>query len=321
MTTGWFSDPYGRHEARWMSSGRPTSLVRDGVVERSDPVPVDEPPPPVVHNAAMTPAPVVSRTHPPITDDRRSRTESPLGMSETNPSPSKWRGRYGRRRQVGLVLLAVGVGGLFFGNRVVTQESSQTVRTAPFVPTSTDLAAPSNGGTRVPSPCPASTEQNAPSYELALSPRSANTSFTVYPHSLIGVYQGPYGHQRVTAELSDRASTCVLQSASLGAVASDTYSLEKPGTLFVYFVGRADTVGVVKIVVTTARPPSTLPGWTLFFTGVLLCIAGGVLVYRRRLGPPADLLRADDAARSAFEPDAMQRAAWDTALDQTAGQY
>jgi hypothetical protein len=35
---GWYSDPYGRHEARWMSQGRATHLVRDGDVEGNDPV-------------------------------------------------------------------------------------------------------------------------------------------------------------------------------------------------------------------------------------------------------------------------------------------
>ena len=39
---GWFSDPYDRHEARWMSRGTPTALVRDGQIEGSDPV-ADEP--------------------------------------------------------------------------------------------------------------------------------------------------------------------------------------------------------------------------------------------------------------------------------------
>jgi hypothetical protein len=39
---GWYTDPYGRHEARWMSQGTPTSLVRDGATEGSDPV-ADEP--------------------------------------------------------------------------------------------------------------------------------------------------------------------------------------------------------------------------------------------------------------------------------------
>jgi len=39
---GWYSDPYGRHEARWMSDGIPTPLVRDGDIEGHDPAP-DEP--------------------------------------------------------------------------------------------------------------------------------------------------------------------------------------------------------------------------------------------------------------------------------------
>jgi hypothetical protein len=40
---GWFTDPYGRHEARWMSDGHATKLVRDGGVEIYDDPP-DEPP-------------------------------------------------------------------------------------------------------------------------------------------------------------------------------------------------------------------------------------------------------------------------------------
>ncbi|HXW34202.1 MAG TPA: hypothetical protein VEJ87_06440 [Acidimicrobiales bacterium] len=39
---GWYTDPYGVHEARWMSVGRPTDLVRDGETEARDPAP-DEP--------------------------------------------------------------------------------------------------------------------------------------------------------------------------------------------------------------------------------------------------------------------------------------
>jgi hypothetical protein len=39
---GWYTDPYERHEARWMSQGVPSALVRDGRVEGQDPV-ADEP--------------------------------------------------------------------------------------------------------------------------------------------------------------------------------------------------------------------------------------------------------------------------------------
>jgi hypothetical protein len=36
---GWYVDPYGIHEARWMSDGAATALVRDGTVEGNDPPP------------------------------------------------------------------------------------------------------------------------------------------------------------------------------------------------------------------------------------------------------------------------------------------
>jgi len=40
---GWYTDPFGRHEARWMSDGTPTKLVRDGDVESYDDPPDEEP--------------------------------------------------------------------------------------------------------------------------------------------------------------------------------------------------------------------------------------------------------------------------------------
>jgi hypothetical protein len=40
---GWYTDPFGRHEARWISSDRPTSLVRDGNVESRDEPPDEAP--------------------------------------------------------------------------------------------------------------------------------------------------------------------------------------------------------------------------------------------------------------------------------------
>ena len=40
---GWFTDPFGRHEARWLSKGKPTKLVRDGSVESYDDPPEETP--------------------------------------------------------------------------------------------------------------------------------------------------------------------------------------------------------------------------------------------------------------------------------------
>src|SRR5689334_21494685 len=36
---GWYRDPFGIHEDRWMSQGQPTKLVRDGGAESYDPPP------------------------------------------------------------------------------------------------------------------------------------------------------------------------------------------------------------------------------------------------------------------------------------------
>jgi hypothetical protein len=33
---GWYTDPFGLHQARWMSAGVPTKLVRDGDEESYD---------------------------------------------------------------------------------------------------------------------------------------------------------------------------------------------------------------------------------------------------------------------------------------------
>ncbi len=40
---GWYTDPYGRHEARWLSDGAATKLVRDGDVESYDDPPDTQP--------------------------------------------------------------------------------------------------------------------------------------------------------------------------------------------------------------------------------------------------------------------------------------
>jgi hypothetical protein len=40
---GWYEDPYGNHEQRWVSKGRPTNLVSDGGVEGHDEPPARPP--------------------------------------------------------------------------------------------------------------------------------------------------------------------------------------------------------------------------------------------------------------------------------------
>jgi len=49
---GWFTDPYAKHDARWMSQGKRSKLVRDGTVDSYDDPP-DEP-------YSQTPEPIQS---------------------------------------------------------------------------------------------------------------------------------------------------------------------------------------------------------------------------------------------------------------------
>ena len=44
---GWYRDPYGLHDDRWFSDGRPTNLVRDQFIESHDEPPQPEPPLPL----------------------------------------------------------------------------------------------------------------------------------------------------------------------------------------------------------------------------------------------------------------------------------
>ena len=43
LMEGWFTDPFGRHEARWLSAGTPTRLVKDGDTEAYDDPPDEAP--------------------------------------------------------------------------------------------------------------------------------------------------------------------------------------------------------------------------------------------------------------------------------------
>jgi hypothetical protein len=52
LDEGWFTDPWGHHEARWISLGKATDLVRDGDIEAHDPPPVT---PPTVTPALIPP--------------------------------------------------------------------------------------------------------------------------------------------------------------------------------------------------------------------------------------------------------------------------
>ena len=54
---GWYTDPYGLHERRWLSDGSPTKLVSDGGMTSNDPPPKTlfvRPPEPVPESEGPT---------------------------------------------------------------------------------------------------------------------------------------------------------------------------------------------------------------------------------------------------------------------------
>ena len=119
---GWHPDPYGRHESRYFSAGRPTFLVRDGYVEGSDPVeqipPLPYPPSVVagIREPAHVPAPVMPATRPlAVGADLASERHGSSGHSASGhrasghrASGNSARGRSGRLALL-TVMLVVGV--------------------------------------------------------------------------------------------------------------------------------------------------------------------------------------------------------------------
>jgi hypothetical protein len=76
---GWCTDPFGRHEARWMSDGVPTKLVRDGHGAESYEDPPDE-------EWKVTPSPIVEEPQ----DVGREAEELRQKMSEAAEFGSTW---------------------------------------------------------------------------------------------------------------------------------------------------------------------------------------------------------------------------------------
>jgi hypothetical protein len=74
---GWYHDPYGRHEARWISVGTPTALVRDGDVESQDP------PPSTPYDGVLEPVEATAATD---GSDLRRADEAEAGSEPYDPS-------------------------------------------------------------------------------------------------------------------------------------------------------------------------------------------------------------------------------------------
>ena len=73
---GWYIDPFGHHEARWISDGTPTALVRDGEIEAKNP------PPDVPYSGTLQPLPDASPPDGDLLRVGEAESEMPIRRSQ-----------------------------------------------------------------------------------------------------------------------------------------------------------------------------------------------------------------------------------------------
>jgi hypothetical protein len=82
---GWYHDPYRLHEARWISDGAATALVRDGGVESQDP------PPSTSFEGRLEPIEPIGEDTPTDGEDLlRADNEDPGGIFDPNAAVAVW---------------------------------------------------------------------------------------------------------------------------------------------------------------------------------------------------------------------------------------
>ena len=283
---GWHTDPYGRHEARWMSRGTPTSLVRDGGIESSDPVedmPFERTPVAVrtdgVHGGSdLYRSDDANRQPLPDADRYKTMAFDTMARPELWPVPGVAVDHDGpkesKRRFLGFGLVVLGVFAMIGGLSLI---HIPTLPTHQFVPSPPELDVLRTGGTGTPPDCSGQVANSVSNqgYGAEINPREANTEITVYPDSLV-LIDGNSPEISANAPLCNLASSSSVSSAS----AEVTYVAERPGVATIYFIDSDAHVSVAKILVTASTPPSSLPGWAVLVVGALATACGAVLMIR-----------------------------------------
>ncbi len=278
---GWFTDPYRRHEARWMSQGRPTSLVRDGTIEGNDPV-ADEP-------FKVTPVRIANG---PFLDETS-------GQTPFDGSGSFFRSRRDgtlNYRRIAAGIAIVGLGAFVLGWQLGATPAHAVYH---FTPTPRQANPAAAQAARSPSGCPSNLPNEAATYSLDSS--SGDIALTAYQGNEIDVYTDDLS-------ISPHSPLCVLQSETSGI----SYQAFTTGTTFIY-IFRGDKISVIRIQV--LPPYDTAPWGTITFMGLLLFAFGlvgfGVSSYNSRKRPFESLRRADDAqCEGSYDPEAAAESAF-----------
>lgn len=112
LLQGWHADPFGLHEQRYFSAGRPTKLVRDGRAEAYEEPPAREQPAAAVAVTATVPpddnraagAGLWTSAGPVLTDGHGGQPPTLAGAGPATGSPAtQYRGVPARRGRAGLV--------------------------------------------------------------------------------------------------------------------------------------------------------------------------------------------------------------------------
>jgi len=116
LLQGWHADPFGRHEQRYFSAGRPTKLVRDGRAEAYEEPPAQEQPAEAVAITAAVPpdddgaasAGLWTSAAPGLPDGHGGPPLTMIGAGPATGSPAtQYRGVPARRGRAGLVNMVV----------------------------------------------------------------------------------------------------------------------------------------------------------------------------------------------------------------------
>ena len=281
QVTGWFVDPFQRHENRWMSSGLPTPLVRDGSVESNDPV--------------GEVSPLVSPTR-----------------IEAVETPSK-------ERPWGWCFVLLGLIAIIGGGYLLLQQSSG-VTSHRFVPAAAESAGPGAIKASTPPDCVGITgsSDSGQSPVLGITSNDADKVFTVPSGDEVVIENKAPSLATFSANAPVcLVKSDVVNGMTVVGYLLDGSG---QATIYVTGAAGRTGVVKIDAATTSPSSLHTL-GWAVLILGILAILFGCAVLLRRGDEGPSDLRRVGQDPKDApYDAQRAQRAAWD-ALDQSAGQW
>ncbi len=264
---GWCTDPYQRHEARWMSQGKPSELVRDGTAEGRDPV--------LAEPFKVEPTPITASG---------SSYGGDLARTDDAQLSDPYRTWHPRARRLATLCLVVGLALCAAGAYLFIHLDN--VYVSHFTASAQLKNAPHNGSKLVTSSsfpaCPGGGNSAAIPVEQVdiSSPNGAN--FTIYAGNQISIESG--------SEYTPTDLFCIVTQSSIdvGGIqipdnpGYDTLDAVKPGTDVIFMNDLNNHVDLFKVTVLSSHTYETWARWLLLAFGLPLALRGIRLLRRNR---------------------------------------